>query len=332
MQICIPMYYYARMAYTCTVLGASGFSGGEVLAYLERHPALVPVALGAARSAGEPVTSLHPHLSGTAHELFADVEAASGTPADVCFSCLPSGVLDPAAVAAERIVDLSDAYRADPEWSYGLTEFARAELADATRVANPGCYPTAALLALLPFAREGAIEGPVAIDALSGVSGAGREPADHLSLAAMHGSATAYGTTEHRHIPEMERSLLEWGELDAYVSFTPHLAPMARGLLVTARASLTGDLEPTAAIDILRAAYDAEPFVTVVEGWPTTKAVAGSNRALVTARVDARARLLVAHAVIDNLGKGAAGQAIQNANVMLGMDERTGLEGVGLWP
>lgn len=320
------------MAYSCSVLGASGFSGGEVLAYLERHPALVPVALGAARSAGAPVGALHPHLIGTAHELFAEVSEAAATPADVCFSCLPSGVLNPDEVAADRIVDLSDGFRADPEWTYGLTEFAREELGDSERVANPGCYPTAALLALVPFARGGVIEGPVAIDALSGVSGAGRDPADHLSLAAMHGAATAYGTTEHRHIPEMERSLRAWGGLDAYVSFTPHLAPMSRGLLLTARASLTEDLEPTAALEILNDAYEKEPFVTVVEGWPTTKAVAGSNRALVTARVDARARLLIAHAVIDNLGKGAAGQAIQNANLMLGMDEGTGLEGVGLWP
>src|SRR5687768_9089060 len=106
------------MAYTCSVLGASGFSGGEVLAYLARHPALVPVALGAARRAGEPVAALHPHLAGAGHEAFASVEEAASAPADVCFSCLPSGVLDPGAVAAERIVDLSDAFRADPGWTY----------------------------------------------------------------------------------------------------------------------------------------------------------------------------------------------------------------------
>jgi N-acetyl-gamma-glutamyl-phosphate reductase len=320
------------MAYTCSVLGASGFSGGEVLAYLQRHPALVPVALGASKSAGEPVAALHPHLSGTPYGDLLPLAEARATPADVCFSCLPSGVLDPAAVAAERIVDLSDGFRADEEWTYGLTEFARDQVRESTRVANPGCYPTAALLALLPFARAGAIEGPVSIDALSGVSGAGREPADHLSLASMHGSAAAYGTTEHRHIPEMERSLRVWGGLDVYVSFTPHLAPMARGLLVTARASLVEDLDVEVALDVLRTAYADEPFVTVVEQWPTTKAVAGSNRALVTARVDARARFLIAHAVIDNLGKGAAGQAVQNANLMLGLEESTGLEGVGLWP
>jgi len=326
------MYYYAPMAYTCSVLGASGFSGGEVLSYLQRHPGLAAVALGAARSAGAEVASLHPHLTGTAPERFGTVSEAAATPADLCISCLPSGVLDPSTVAADRIVDLSDGFRADAEWTYGLTEYARPELRDATRVANPGCYPTATLLALLPFAHAGLVEGPVSVDALSGVSGAGRAPADHLSLASLHGSSAAYGTTEHRHVGEMERSLLAYGGLDTYVSFTPHLAPMARGLLVTARASLASDLEPEAALEVLRSAYEEEPFVTVVEGWPTTKAVAGSNRALVTARVDARARFLIAHAVIDNLGKGAAGQAIQNANLMLGMEERTGLDGVGLWP
>ena len=326
------MYYYASMAYTCSVLGASGFSGGEVLSYLRAHPALACVAAGAGRSAGAAVGELHPHLDEGDGAVFLPLEEASGTPADVCFSCLPAGVLDPSAVAAGRIVDLSDSFRSDDEWTYGLTEFARAELAAATRVANPGCYPTAALLALLPFSTAGVIEGPITIDALSGVSGAGREPADHLSLASLHGAATAYGSTEHRHIPEMERGLRRWGGIDAYVSFTPHLVPMSRGLLVTARASLTANLDDRQALALLDDAYGMEPFVRVVEKWPTTKAVAGSNRALVTARVDARARVLIAHAVIDNLGKGAAGQAVQNANLMLGIDETAGLEGGGLWP
>lgn len=320
------------MAYTCSVLGASGYSGGEVVAFLRNHPALVCTALGAGRNAGAAVAELHPHLADGSDATFLSLEEAAQAPADVCFSCLPSGVLDPDAVAADKVIDLSDGFRAAEDWTYGLTEYVRDELGAAQRVANPGCYPTAALLALIPYAKADAIEGPVAIDALSGVSGAGREPADHLSFAAMDGTATAYGTTEHRHIPEMERGLRRWGGMETYVSFTPHLVPMARGLLVTARASLTGDLSSDQAIDILRDAYQGERFVTVADGWPTTKAVAGSNRAIVTARVDARARVLVAHAVIDNLGKGAAGQAIQNANLMLGIDEAAGLEGVGLWP
>jgi N-acetyl-gamma-glutamyl-phosphate reductase len=278
---------------------------------------------------------VHPHLSGIGEPSLCEVGEALSSGADVCFSCLPSGLLRERMrdLDAGVVIDLSDDFRAPgTQWVYGLTEMARPELRSGTRVANPGCYPTAALLCLVPFARAGIISGPVIIDALSGVSGAGRQAEDRLLFSGLTANAEAYGTTEHRHIPEIERGLAHFAEAELTVSFTPHLVPMARGLLVTARAPLTQKVSDHEVLDILAEAFAGEPFVSVVPEWPKTKSVAGSNRTLVSARVDARNKLLVCSAALDNLGKGAAGQAVQNANVVLGLDETEGLGALGVWP
>ncbi len=293
------------------------------------------VAAGAGSLAGHGVEEVLPHLAGGNGDLtLVSQEEAAATQADVCFSCLPSGVLDGLStrVGAEAVVDLSDEHRAEPSWAYGLTELNRESVRSSSRVANPGCYPTAALLVLVPFARGGLIDGPVAIDAISGVSGAGRSSEHRLLAAEMGGNVYAYGTTEHRHIPEMKGGLARFGGLDAKVSFTPHLVPMPRGLLVTARAPLRRRATDADVLQVLEDAYRDEPFVDAVGAWPQTKHVHGSNRGLVSARVDASCDLLVCSAAIDNLGKGAAGQAIQNANLILGVDERTGLDAAGVWP
>ncbi len=177
----------------------------------------------------------------------------------------------------------------------------------------------------------GCIDGPVIVDAMSGISGAGRKLEDRLLAAVADGNVGAYGSTQHRHVPEMEAALSRLGDATA-ISFTPHLVPIARGLLATARARLRTGLDDEGALAILNSAYEAEPFVTVTADWPSTKAVSGSNHAHVSARVDARNGLLICSAAIDNLGKGAAGQAIQNANRILGLEETTGLESLGVWP
>jgi N-acetyl-gamma-glutamyl-phosphate reductase len=325
------------MGARATVLGASGYSGGELLRLLTGHPSIEVVAVAAARRAGLPLGAVQPHLAGVLDLPLTDSGVAVAEPAEVVFSCLPAGELAAHLDAADAltdvlIVDLADDHRADPAWTYGLTEFNRDALRAGAPVANPGCYPTAALLALVPFARAGVIGPPVVIDAMSGVSGAGRKSEDHLSFSVADGSATAYGSVEHRHVPEIERGLAAFGGLETGVSFTPHLVPFPRGLLVTARAALSRSIDDAAALDVLRSTYEGEPFVTPLEDWPATKAVAGSNRALVSARVDARNGWLVCSAAIDNLGKGAAGQALQNVNVALGLDERTGLDLVGVWP
>ena len=321
------------MGAKAAVLGASGYSGGELLKLLARHPSIEVVAASAARRAGEPVAAVQPHLAGVVDLTFGDTAAALAERADIVFSCLPSGELRAHSESIDAlIVDLSDEHRADADWTYGLTEFNRSALASGASIANPGCYPTASLLGLVPFARAGLIAPPVVIDALSGVSGAGRKSDDSLSFSVLDGSAAAYGSVEHRHVPEIERGIAAFGGMLTGVSFTPHLVPFPRGLLVTARARLSKSVTDSDALEVLQGAYEGEPFVTPIEGWPATKAVAGTNRALVSAHVDARNGWLVGSTVIDNLGKGAAGQALQNANVALGIDEGTGQDHVGVWP
>ena len=320
------------MGASAVVLGASGYAGGEVLRLLARHPAIEVVAAAAGTKAGAAVAEVLPHLRGLSDLQLAPLAEVASTEADVCISCLPHGAF-PAhlpEVRAAVIVDLGDDFRASPGWTYGLPELGRT--LGAKRVANPGCYPTAALLCLAPFVRAGLVDGPVVIDAISGVSGAGRAAKDHLLFANVEGGVSAYGSTEHKHVAEIERGLARETDEEIKVSFTPHLAPMARGLLVTARASLRGASSAAVATQVLHDAYAQEPFVRVLEEWPATKAVSGTNMAHVSARVDHRTGYLVCSAAIDNLGKGAAGQAIQNVNLALGIDETTGLEAVALWP
>jgi N-acetyl-gamma-glutamyl-phosphate reductase len=323
------------MGARAVVVGALGYSGAELLRLLTRHPGMDVVGAGARELAGRAVGEALPHLREANDDLIlVPQEEAAAIPADVCFSCLPPGVLDAfrTEVGAEIVIDLSDDHRDEPGWAYGLTELNREAVQRSSRVANPGCYPTAALLVLVPFARHRLIDGPAVIDAISGASGAGRSPEQRLMAAEMGGNVGAYGTTQHRHIPEMERGLAGFGTLDVKVSFTPHLVPIPRGLLVTARAPLITHATDASVLQVLDDAYRDEPFVDVVEGWPQTKHVHGSNRALVSARVDSSCGVLVCSAAIDNLGKGAAGQAVQNANLILGVDERAGLDVTGVWP
>jgi N-acetyl-gamma-glutamyl-phosphate reductase len=325
------------MSAGAVILGASGFTGGELGRILANHPEFDVVAVGAGTHAGRRWHDVQPHLGATGNLELLPTEDALAMDADLCFSCLPSGSLQSSVDRGQArvVVDLSDDFRhADPSeaWVYGLTEFARPDLKEATRISNPGCYPTAALLCLVPFARRGAIEGPVVIDAMSGVSGAGRRVEDRLMFAGLDGNATAYGTTDHRHVPEIERGLARFGGLQTTVSFTPHLVPMTRGLLVTARAPFKTSLNDQDVLAVLDDAYCFEPFVRVIPDWPSTKPLSGSNAAHVSARVDQRNGLIVCAAAIDNLGKGAAGQAVQNANVALGLDESAGLDAVGAWP
>lgn len=320
------------MGTTVAVLGATGYAGGELLRLLHGHPDLEVLALAGDRRAGEQADVVLPHLAGASLPPVVTIDEALEVAADVCFSCLPTGVLPLEKVSSPLLVDLADTHRGVDGWVYGLPELARAQLPGATRIANPGCYPTATLLCLAPFVSAGVVSGPAIVDALSGISGAGRRGEDRLAFATAESSATAYGTTDHRHVPEIERGLAAFGGVDLAVSFTPHLVPMSRGLLVTARAPLSDDISDGDALSVLEDRYSNEPFVSVSNEWPATKAVVGTNRAHVSSRVDVRAGFLIASAAIDNLGKGAAGQAIQNANLALGVEETAGLEGLGVWP
>ena len=333
------------------IIGASGYAGAELLRLCAGHPDLqVAWATGETMS-GRPIAEVYPSLApayGAAE--FRTFEPAMAAEVDLVFLALPHGqsqrlvpglrgqgcaVVD---LAADfRLVDPADYERwygeahTAPEllgdFAYGLPELNRDALLKADAVAAPGCYPTAAALALAPLVSSGRIEPTgVIVDAASGVSGAGRAPKPTSHFSAVNEDFVAYGLLDHRHTPEIEQAT------GASVLFTPHLAPMTRGILATcyarpARSTSTGDL-----LDVLGGAYSGEPFVAVGATSPSTKSTWGSNCAHLTARYDERTGWVVAIAALDNLVKGAAGQAVQCANLILGIDEAVGLTAVGIYP
>jgi N-acetyl-gamma-glutamyl-phosphate reductase len=312
------------------------------------------VALATADTqAGRRAGDLYPSLAAAYPDLpmsTFDLDAVDGL--DVVFLGLPheaSMDLAPQLVGrVECVVDLSAAFRLKdaglyPQWYgfhhdqpellaeavYGLPERHRADLEGARLVATPGCYVTAATLALAPLLDAELIESTgLIVDAASGVSGAGRAPKADTTFCVVDEDFTAYGLLDHRHTPEIEQNL------DAQLLFTPHLAPMNRGILATCYGRPTDGaaLSTATLLDALHAAYDAEPFVVVIDGAPSTKATLGSNAVHVTARFDERTGTVMAIAALDNLTKGASGGALQSANVALGLDESAGLPLVGLAP
>jgi N-acetyl-gamma-glutamyl-phosphate reductase len=333
------------------VLGASGYAGAELLRLLARHPGLTVAWAAGDQAAGQPVAARYPGLQAAYGDLaFCSLDEGLDKGADVLFLALPhsrAAALDPARLAAGRlVVDLSADFRLrDPAaypawygaehprpeqlgaWPYGLPELHRDQLRGADRVAVPGCYPTAALLALVPLVRAGlaAADGMV-IDAKSGLSGAGRSLADANLFAQANENVAPYAVGGHRHTPEIEQELGLAAGRAVRVSFTPHLVPSTRGLLATCYATLADDQDPFAC---LADAYAGEPFVDLLapgRGWPSTRAVATTNRAQVAAAADPRTGRVVAAAAIDNLVKGAAGQAVQCANLALGLPETAGLD------
>ena len=344
-----------RVGRTAAVAGASGYAGGELLRLLLGHPdlALGPVAAGAA--AGKPVTALHPQLPQLAGVTFAATEADQLAGADIVFLALPHG--QSAALVAELrpdlpVVDLGADFRLTGaaawatyyggehagSWPYGLPELpgARAAIAATHRVANPGCYATPVALALAPLLMAGLVEpADVVVVAASGTSGAGRGAKPSLMGSEVMGALSAYKAGgEHQHTPEMEQSLSAAAGEAVTLSFTPVLAPMPRGILATCTARLSPGAKAEVLRDALHAAYDHEPFVHVLpEGaWPTTAATAGSNSVHLQVAADGHSGRAVVVAALDNLVKGAAGQALQNANLVLGLDETAGLPINGLAP
>jgi N-acetyl-gamma-glutamyl-phosphate reductase len=336
----------ARPGARLVVLGASGYTGQELARLALGHPGLEVVALGSREHAGAPVDQALPGLDarvGTLPPMRDPSELASWFErgaADALVSCLPHGAWR--AVAAEQpalavlpawIVDLSaDRRDGSDGWAYGLPEAFREALLGAPRIANPGCYPTAMALALLPAAAGGLLDGPVSVAALSGVSGAGRAASERTSFVELDGGASIYRAgSEHPHVAEMERTLARLGA-PVPVGFVPQLVPMARGILLTASVALTRPHDPDAMRALYRERYANEPFVRVLPAgrWPETRAVRHSNRCDVAVTTLHGGRTLLATAAIDNLVKGAAGQAIQNLNLMLGWPETTGLPAHGL--
>jgi N-acetyl-gamma-glutamyl-phosphate reductase len=307
------------------VLGASGYVGQELLQLLTRHPGASVVFATAESAAGERVDGV---------ELLPIADAPLGR-AEIVLSALPHGVsgryVQEARAAGKRAVDLSADFRLSPEAVYGLTEVTRPRLAAAELVANPGCYPTAALLALLPLAVRGLIDDSreVVIDAASGVTGAGRTAKRELLFGEVAEDFRAYSAgNEHRHLPELRATLEREGGFQGDLVFTPHLLPVKRGILETIHVPLTRLVDRATAEGVYDAVYADEPCVAVLHGTlPSLRDVVHRNRVAIGVATVANVRRprLTVIAAIDNLVKGAAGQAVQNMNVMLGLPETTGL-------
>jgi N-acetyl-gamma-glutamyl-phosphate reductase len=336
------------------ILGASGYTGSELLRLLAGHPDLEVAVVTAHAHAGQVVGEHTPSLAAAYPGLvYEESDPARLNGLDLVFCGLPHGesqrIIPALRPHVGVIVDLAADFRLRdpalyPAWygeehaapellgqaTFGLPELFRDDLIGATLIAAAGCYPTAAGLALAPLRRAGLIEpSGIIVDAASGVSGAGRAPKDTLHFGAVDEDFVAYGLLTHRHTPEMEQIL------GADVLFTPHLVPMTRGILATCYARPMAEAGPFDTADVMAAlhdAYDGEPFVVVTDQPPSTKATSGSNCAHVTARVDPRTGWVLSLCALDNLVKGASGQAIQCANVALGLDETTGLPLGGLYP
>jgi N-acetyl-gamma-glutamyl-phosphate reductase len=340
--------------HSVAVLGASGYGGGELLRYLSGHPSLA-VAWGTADSnAGKLLGEVAPHLLGLGDVRLEATDAAAVPDVDLAFLALPHGTAAETgrALAARgiKVVDFSADWRLrDPGayeqwygwahaypnelagWVYGMPELYRSEIGAATRVANPGCYPSAITLALAPLLRAGVVTSAgIVVDAASGVSGAGKNVSADYLFTELDGSFKAYRVGNHQHTPEVEQELAIAADEDVRITFVPHLAPMARGILATCYAQMTSGVD--AVRDALQTAYKGEPFVHVLETQPTTKQVAGTNHVLIGVGADERTNTVIVTSAIDNLGKGAAGQAIQNANLMLGLDETSGLQTTAVYP
>ena len=343
------------MEHKAVVLGGSGFAGAELLRVLALHPFFEVAATAASSNVGRPLTDLFPNLHSYEERTFTSVDEALATDADVVFSSLPFGESsklfgdDVAAKTVDVSADFrlkdADKYeewygspREDSEslddWVYGLTEFHREQIKGADRVANPGCYAAAAILALGPLLEAGVVNGTgLHIDAKSGISGAGRASGEGFDFATANENTRPYAITGHKHIPEIEQELSELAGAEVKVTFVPHIVPMTRGIVATCVGTANGRASTSDVLAVLRDRYAGEPFVRVTDNRPPeTKHLSGTNLAEVTATVDERTGKVIAISAIDNLGKGAAGQAIQNANLMMGFEETAGLEAAGMLP
>ncbi len=343
---------YSCVVHTAAIVGVTGYAGGELARLLLRHTHVRLVAAVARSHQGEPLGGVQPHLHGAPGDLRIGSDVGDAV---VVFTALPAGEAAKRAPAwldeGRTVVDIGSDFRLrDPalyqEWYgyahpaptllasavYGLTEHARSALRGARLIANPGCYPTAALLALLPALRAGLVGDDVVVDAKSGVSGAGHTVDEAFLFGTVNESIRPYGVPKHRHTPEIGQGIRDVTSRAPRLTFTPHLIPISRGLVATCYATLNEGVTAAQVREAYAAAYRDEPFVRVVDAPPATKAALGSNLCLVHALVDEPSRRLVAFGAIDNLVKGAAGSAIQNMNVALGLPEDAGLPREALWP
>ncbi len=342
------------------VIGASGYAGGEIIRILVRHPDVELAYLSSDTYAGKPLSEAFRSLLGAVLPVCEKYDLSiAAEKTDILFIAQHNGwamenvpaMLD----AGLRVIDLGADFRfSEPsiyeEWYeiphkapglcssavYGLPELYREKIAKASLIANPGCYPTGVVLALAPLLSKGIIEpNTIIIDAKSGVSGAGRsKPDPALLYSEVNENLKPYNIGVHRHTPEIEQQLSVIAGIEVRITFTPHLVPMTRGILASCYASLTEDISTSEALKLLRDFYgnSGSIFVLPENEYPQTKNVAGSNQCHIGCKVDSRTNRIIIVSAIDNLVKGAAGQAIQNMNLMLGLDEHQGLESPSLYP
>lgn len=340
------------------VLGASGYTGAELIRLLMAHPHVELVALTGDSKAGQPADAVYPHLRGQGLPDLVAIETLDWAGIDVAFCCLPHGASQksiPAIPAHVVVIDLSADYRLKDaatyhEWYgeehgstdlldeavYGLSEINREEIAQARLIACPGCYPTSILLPLIPLLKLELITADwLVIDAKSGVTGAGRSVRQSNLFTEVNEGIGAYGIGNHRHCPEIEQGLTGAAGRNVTISFTPHLVPMNRGILSTIYASLDVGVTVKEVRNALSRAYAELPFVTICDehkAYPSTHQVRGSNRCIIGVYEDRQPGRVVIVSVIDNLLKGASGQAVQNFNIRFGFDETTGLGRIALFP
>jgi N-acetyl-gamma-glutamyl-phosphate reductase len=315
------------------IVGVSGYGGGEALRLCAGHPQFEVVYAAGESSAGTKLHERFPGMGAAGALTIARWDPAALPELDLLIASLPSGQSREALAqvpAAVRIVDRGD-HRFVEGWTYGLADIWPERIAGQSRVANPGCYPAAAIGALAPLLGRGLIEPQeIIIDAKTGVSGAGRGGGATFGYADVNEDVSAYGLLKHPHLPEMVTALSRIGGKEVHLTFTPHLVPMTRGILATCYAK--GGATTAQCLEAARSFYEKSPFVRVMDRPLHTKWATGSNLLYVSYAADPQQKRIIALGAIDNLGKGAAGQALQNANLMLGLEPTTGLIGAPLWP
>ena len=341
-----------------SIIGATGYAGAELLRLLYEHPQADIVHITSESHAGEKISSIYPHLHGILDETLESMKEIEriGKDSDFVFIALPHGHAMAAGKALEgegtRIIDLGADYRfsdtavyeawygvrhthKDAPRVYGLAELNREAIRSAKIIGNAGCYTTASILALAPLAKSHLIDmGSIIVDAKSGASGAGRSAKQANLLSELYDSFKAYGVAQHRHTPEIEQAMTVLSGEPCVLSFTPHLVPMSRGILATCYARLKDGVEQEMVDAAYGKMYGKEYFVRLLGrgGYPATKAVRGSNFCDIAWHIDERTRRVVVLSAIDNLVKGAAGQAVQNFNIACGFDEKLGLDHIAVYP
>ncbi len=318
------------------IVGVSGYGGGEALRLCATHPSFEIVYAAGESSAGSRLVEKFPGIGSIGELQIQKWDPQNLPKMDILFASLPSGESREALARvpkATKIIDIGGDHRYADGWTYGLADVWPDKIKGQTRIANPGCYPSAALTAIAPLVAAKLVRPghSIIIDAKSGVSGAGRGGGSTFGFAEVNEDVSAYGLLKHAHVPEMTKTLGVWGlsSETSRITFTPHLIPMTRGILATCY--LNGEATTEQCLTAAREFYADRPFVRVVEKPPHTKWALGSNLVFVSYAVQPGGPI-IALGAIDNLGKGAAGQAVQNANLISGLPETAGLQGTPLWP